>query len=299
MILLKRWLESKKTQNYSMHTLQAYERDVGFFLKFCERKKIDLVDLEASDLREYLSEQVEQYQLSSSSLQRKLSAIRQFMKWAKENQLLTQNVVEDFKLKRQPSPLPGMVDVETIIQILQQPKPEKVEDQLLWYRDKAILELFYSSGLRLAEVQTLTFKDIDFERQLLRIVGKGSKTRIIPFGSKAKDALLLWMKIYQSWQIIAPEQAVFISKKGQALSARQIEKRVKLQALRAGVNVDLHPHLLRHCFASHMLSASGDLRAVQEMLGHSSLSTTQIYTHLDFDHLASVYDQAHPRANKS
>lgn len=282
-----------------MHTLQAYERDVGFFLKFCERKKIDLVDLEASDLREYLSEQVEQYQLSSSSLQRKLSAIRQFMKWAKENQLLTQNVVEDFKLKRQPSPLPGMVDVETIIQILQQPKPEKVEDQLLWYRDKAILELFYSSGLRLAEVQTLTFKDIDFERQLLRIVGKGSKTRIIPFGSKAKDALLLWMKIYQSWQIIAPEQAVFISKKGQALSARQIEKRVKLQALRAGVNVDLHPHLLRHCFASHMLSASGDLRAVQEMLGHSSLSTTQIYTHLDFDHLASVYDQAHPRANKS
>lgn len=299
MILLKRWLESKKTQNYSMHTLQAYERDVGFFLKFCERKKIDLVDLEASDLREYLSEQVEQYQLSSSSLQRKLSAIRQFMKWAKENQLLTQNIVEDFKLKRQPSPLPGMVDVETIIQILQQPKPEKVEDQLLWYRDKAILELFYSSGLRLAEVQTLTFKDIDFERQLLRIVGKGSKTRIIPFGSKAKDALLLWMKIYQSWQIIAPEQAVFISKKGQALSARQIEKRVKLQALRAGVNVDLHPHLLRHCFASHMLSASGDLRAVQEMLGHSSLSTTQIYTHLDFDHLASVYDQAHPRANKS
>lgn len=282
-----------------MHTLQAYERDVGFFLKFCERKKIDLVDLEASDLREYLSEQVEQYQLSSSSLQRKLSAIRQFMKWAKENQLLTQNIVEDFKLKRQPSPLPGMVDVETIIQILQQPKPEKVEDQLLWYRDKAILELFYSSGLRLAEVQTLTFKDIDFERQLLRIVGKGSKTRIIPFGSKAKDALLLWMKIYQSWQIIAPEQAVFISKKGQALSARQIEKRVKLQALRAGVNVDLHPHLLRHCFASHMLSASGDLRAVQEMLGHSSLSTTQIYTHLDFDHLASVYDQAHPRANKS
>ena len=192
-----------------------------------------------------------------------------------------------------------MVDIETVHQILDQAPPNKPIEQQLWFRDKAILELLYSSGLRLAELQGLMIKDIDFNRQLLRITGKGNKTRIVPFGQKAKDSLIEWLKIYRIWQgEFNLDSAVFISQRGNRLTPRQIENRVKLQAQRAGVNVDLHPHLLRHCFASHMLSASGDLRSVQEMLGHSNLSTTQIYTHVDFDQLARVYDQTHPRAQK-
>lgn len=298
--LLSMWLKERKIQNQSEHTLLAYRRDVQDFLAFCKKNKLNLDSVEASDLRQYLAEKVETQQLSSSSLQRHLSAIRQFMKWAEQGKYLEYNSSEDFKLKRQPRPLPGMIDVEIVNQILDQPEPEKPQDQQLWCRDKTILELLYSSGLRLAELQGLRLKDIDFQRQLLRITGKGNKTRIIPFGQKAKDSLFEWLKVYRLWQgELGADSPVFISQRGGALTPRQIENRVKFQAQRAGVNVDLHPHLLRHCFASHMLSASGDLRSVQEMLGHSNLSTTQIYTHIDFDRLAQVYDQAHPRAQKS
>lgn len=298
--LLSMWLKERMIQNQSEHTIAAYQRDLTDFFKFCEYKQLQLQDIEASDLREYLANRVERDQLSSSSLQRHLTSIRQFMKWAEQGQYLGQNPSEDFKLKRQPRPLPGMIDIETVHQILDQVAPEKPLEQQLWLRDKAMLELLYSSGLRLAELQGLTVKDIDFNRQLLRITGKGNKTRIVPFGTKAKDSLVEWFKIYRIWQgNFNADSAVFISQRGNALTPRQIENRVKLQAQRAGVNVDLHPHLLRHCFASHMLSASGDLRSVQEMLGHSNLSTTQIYTHVDFEQLAKVYDQTHPRAQKS
>lgn len=298
--LLSMWLKERIIQNQSEHTIAAYQRDLTDFLNFCEYKKLRLEDVEASDLREYLAARVEQDQLSSSSLQRHLTSIRQFMKWAEQGQYLQQNPSEDFRLKRQPRPLPGMIDIETVNQILDQAAPEKPIEQQLWLRDKAMLELLYSSGLRLAELQGLKIKDIDFNRQLLRITGKGNKTRVVPFGSKAKQGLIEWLKVYRIWQgNFTAESAVFISQRGNTLQPRQIENRVKLQAQRAGVNVDVHPHLLRHCFASHMLSASGDLRSVQEMLGHSNLSTTQIYTHVDFDQLAKVYDQAHPRAQKN
>ena len=298
--LLSMWLKERTIQNQSEHTITAYQRDLTDFFKFCENKQLQLQDVEASDLREYLAERVERDHLSSSSLQRHLTSIRQFMKWAEQGQYLQQNPSEDFKLKRQPRPLPGMIDIETINQILDQPAPEKPIEQQLWLRDRAMLELLYSSGLRLAELQGLTVKDIDFNRQLLRITGKGNKTRIVPFGSKAKESLVEWLKIYRIWQGgFGADSAVFISQKGNALTPRQIENRVKLQAQRAGISVDLHPHLLRHCFASHLLSASGDLRAIQEMLGHSNLSTTQIYTHVDFEQLMNVYDKSHPRAQKN
>ncbi len=298
--LLSMWLKERIIQNQSEHTIAAYQRDLTDFLNFCEYKKLRLEDVEASDLREYLAARVEQDQLSSSSLQRHLTSIRQFMKWAEQGQYLQQNPSEDFRLKRQPRPLPGMIDIETVNQILDQAAPEKPIEQQLWLRDKAMLELLYSSGLRLAELQGLKIKDIDFNRQLLRITGKGNKTRVVPFGSKAKQGLIEWLKIYRIWQGgFAADSAVFISQKGNALTPRQIENRVKLQAQRAGISVDLHPHLLRHCFASHLLSASGDLRAIQEMLGHSNLSTTQIYTHVDFEQLMNVYDQTHPRAQKN
>jgi integrase/recombinase XerC len=297
--LLGMWLKEREIQNQSAHTLRAYERDVSDFILFCGKRNLPLSDLETSDLREYLAYKVECHQLSSSSLQRMLSAIRQFMKWAENSEYMRFNPADNFQLKRQSRPLPGLVDIETVNQILDQPAPETEAQQQMWLRDKAILELLYSSGLRLAEVQSLRIKDVDFNRQLLRITGKGNKTRIVPFGAKAKEAVMNWLQVYPLWHgDFVPEANVFITQKGNPLGARQIENRVKFQAQRAGVNVDLHPHLLRHCFASHMLSNSGDLRAVQEMLGHSNLTTTQIYTHVDFDHLAKVYDQAHPRAAK-
>ncbi len=297
--LLLIWLKEREIQNQSKHTLQAYERDVADFLSFCQRNSLALADVEATDLRQFMAEKVEQQGLSSSSLQRMLSSIRQFMKWAEQANYLSFNPADDFQLKRQSRPLPGMVDIETINQILDQAAPEGDVAEQMWLRDKTILELLYSSGLRLAEIQELRIKDIDFSRQLLRITGKGNKTRIVPFGSKAKDSLMVWLQVYPRWNgDFVPEAHVFITQKGNPLGARQIENRVKLQAQRAGVNVDLHPHLLRHCFASHMLSNSRDLRAVQEMLGHSNLTTTQIYTHVDFDHLAQIYDQAHPRAQQ-
>ncbi|RKG53640.1 tyrosine recombinase XerC [Acinetobacter cumulans] len=296
-VLLSMWLKERKIQNQSEHTLQAYERDVSDFLAFCATRNLNLNDIESADLREFLGSKVEHQQLSSSSLQRILSAVRQFMKWAEQGQYMAFNPADDFQLKRQSRPLPGLVDIETVNQILDQPAPASEAQQQMWLRDKAILELLYSSGLRLAEVQSLRIKDVDFNRQLLRITGKGNKTRVVPFGVKAKDAVMQWLQIYPLWHgDFVPEANVFITQKGSPLGARQIENRVKLQAQRAGVNIDLHPHLLRHCFASHMLSNSRDLRAIQEMLGHSNLTTTQIYTHVDFDHLAQVYDQAHPRA---
>lgn len=296
-VLLGMWLKERKIQNQSEHTLQAYERDVSDFLEFCSIRNLNLNDIETADLREFLGSKVEHQQLSPSSLQRLLSAVRQFMKWAEQGQYMAFNPADDFQLKRQSRPLPGLVDIETVNQILDQPAPESEAQQHMWLRDKAILELLYSSGLRLAEVQSLRIKDVDFNRQLLRITGKGNKTRVVPFGQKAKDAVMQWLQIYPLWHgDFVPEAHVFITQKGNPLGARQIENRVKLQAQRAGVNIDLHPHLLRHCFASHMLSNSRDLRAVQEMLGHTNLTTTQIYTHVDFDHLAQVYDQAHPRA---
>ena len=295
--LLSVWLSTREVQQQSPHTLLAYQRDVNDFLDFCAEKQLHLHDLDSSDLREYIAHKIEVHRLSSNSIQRLLSAIRQFMKWAVEGQHLHINPAADFQIKRQPRALPGMVDIETIHFILDQAAPNEPKQAHLWVRDKALLELLYSSGLRLAEIQNLSIKDVDFTRQLLRITGKGNKTRIVPFGSKAKDSLYEWLKIYPIFNgQLSPDAPVFISQRGHALSARQIENRVKYQAQRAGVNIDLHPHLLRHCFASHLLSNSGDLRAVQEMLGHTNLTTTQIYTHVDFDRLAQVYDQAHPRA---
>lgn len=300
MQLLSMWIKQLEIQNQSAHTLDAYFRDITAFIDFCYAQQLELNQVEAADLRQYLAFKVEQQQLSPASLQRHLSSIRQFMKWAEQGQYLAMSPGDDFRLKRQSRPLPGLIDIETINQILDQAAPTDPLDQQLWLRDKAMLEFLYSSGLRLAELQGLNFSDIHLSRMLLRVTGKGNKTRVIPFGQKAKDALLAWMQVYALWSDqLGPEAAVFISQKAQRLSTRQIENRVKYQALRAGVGVDLHPHLLRHCFASHMLSNSGDLRAVQEMLGHQNLTTTQIYTHVDFDHLAQVYDQAHPRAYKS
>ena len=172
MQLLSMWIKDRKIQNQSEHTLDAYFRDVSNFIDFCYEKKLELKQIETSDLREYIAYRVEKDQLSSTSLQRHLTSIRQFMKWAEQGNYLDINPADDFQLKRQPRPLPGMIDIETVNLIMDQAEPEKPIEKQLWIRDKAILELLYSSGLRLAEIQGLTIRDIDFNRHLLRITSK-------------------------------------------------------------------------------------------------------------------------------
>jgi integrase/recombinase XerC len=170
-------------------------------------------------------------------------------------------------------------------------------DDLLTVRDRAILELFYSSGLRLAELVELNLEDLDLIDQTVRVTGKGSKTRIVPVGQQARAALEAWLA-RRSAAAAIDSPAVFVSVRGTRLAARSIQARLKKWAKRQGAGLALHPHMLRHSFASHLLESSGDLRAVQELLGHASISTTQVYTHLDFQHLAHIYDKAHPRSRR-
>jgi integrase/recombinase XerC len=160
-----------------------------------------------------------------------------------------------------------------------------------------MLELFYSSGLRLAELVGLNMRELDLDTALVRVIGKGAKTREVPIGRRAKAVLLHWLPVRAAW-IDQSQEAVFVTRRGCRLSPRAVQKRLRIWGLRQGFDIAVHPHRLRHAFATHLLESSGDLRAVQELLGHTDISTTQVYTHLDFQHLAKVYDRAHPRARK-
>lgn len=318
--LLTEWLESLTTQQRSPNTLKAYQRDVTkllFFLQSDEQKslhvanslsldnvpKLDenthhLYQLDRPTITRYAGFRMETGGILPSSLQRELSAIRHFGGWLLDQGTLNNNPAENFSIKRPPRPLPNVMDAEVVKQLLEQPAPPDRDEARLWIRDRAMLELLYSSGLRLSELADLTLSMLDMGRKLVTVTGKGRKTRILPIGSKALTALQEWLPHRALW---AEEGVlhVFVSeRRGESLHPRTIERRVSHQALRAGIAQHLHPHLLRHCFASHLLAGSGDLRAVQELLGHANISTTQIYTHLDFEHLTKVYDQAHPRARK-
>ena len=296
---LQAWVDSLRGLNKSAHTIKAYQRDVSQFLLFLADKQLALAGVNHPVLRQFSAQRIELDRLAPSSLQRELSSLRSFMQWLVDRELLKHNPVQDFSIQQPKRPLPVTFDPEVMQQILEQPAPADEQEALLWCRDKAMLELFYSSGLRLSELSKLSVSQLDLSRALVTVTGKGNKTRVLPVGSKAIVALREWLVLRTDW-LKADEQALFISGRfGTALSTRQIERRVSLQASRAGVSQHLHPHLLRHCFASHLLGASGDLRAVQELLGHADISTTQIYTHLDFEHLAKVYDSAHPRARKA
>lgn len=296
--LVQQWMSALIRLNLSFHTRKAYHRDLCQFTVFLSCKDIKLPQVSHHTLRQFAAQRLEVDRISSSSLQRELSAVRSFAEWLVEQGIIAHNFALDFAIQRPSRPLPGMMDAEIMPQILDQAAPEKPKDAQLWCRDKAILEVFYSSGLRLSELAKLTLAQLDLGRNLVTVVGKGNKTRIVPVGSKAVAALQEWLQLRNLW--LAPdENALFIGERsGKMLSTRQIERRVSFQAERAGISQHLHPHLLRHCFASHLLAGSGDLRAVQELLGHADIRTTQIYTHLDFAHLTQVYDKAHPRAHK-
>lgn len=231
--------------------------------------------------------------MGSRSLQRELSGIRGFFDFLIKGRFTDQNPAKGIRAPKAPKKLPNPLDVDQMTGIL-----DAAPDNNLEIRDLAMWELFYSSGLRLAELAALNVEDVDLrDRMLIVRQGKGGKSRILPVGQEALKSLQNWLSIRSRYSING-EKALFIGCRGKRIGCRAIQLRLSQWQKKLGLSVHLHPHMLRHSFASHLLESSGDLRAVQELLGHANLATTQIYTHLDFQHLATVYDNAHPRAKK-
>jgi len=277
----------------SDNTCKHYQRDLHELLGWCKTAGInDWQTLDSHQVRKYAA-QCHRRGLSGRSIQRRLSALRSFYSYLLRERQVTLNPGLDIRAPKSEQHLPDTLNVDDIARLLN----VSSKDTLV-LRDLAILELLYSSGLRLAELVALNEGDIDFNERVVRVTGKGAKTRLLPVGDKAITALQAWMQV-RSRQLQSTETAIFTGRGGKRLGARSVQQRVKDWARRQGIPGDLHPHTLRHSFASHLLESSGDLRAVQELLGHADISTTQIYTHLDFQHLAQVYDSAHPRARKS
>lgn len=291
------WLTTLAIQNHSPHTLSAYAAALRQLATYIGDKGLTWTRCDKRQLGRHISQRLDRDKLKLSSVQQELSAIRHFYGWLIERGEARINPTTGYQLKRSPRPLPSIADVDMMSQLLDQPMPEEPEQARLWIRDRAMFELLYSSGLRVGELVALNVEAVDLAAQRVRVTGKGNKTRIVPLGSKAAKAIEIYLPHRYLW-VENHDPALFISEKlGTRLSTRAVQQRLKIAASRAGIAQNLYPHLLRHCFASHVLSGSGDLRAVQEMLGHSDISTTQIYTHVDFAKLTQVYDKAHPRAS--
>jgi len=281
----------------SEHTLSAYERDLFQLKTFLVEKNVSSwTAVNQQHIRLY-SNSLRIKQLASKTIQRMLSSCRSFFNFLVKEKHIKVNPAATISAPKAPQKLPKTLDVDQISQLLSENTHSK---SALSLRDHAMMELFYSSGLRLSELSNLNLNDIDLNDGSMRVTGKGNKTRELPIGSKAISALQDWIKIRSTLTVkqTATQQALFLNQTGERLSNRAIQSRLKKWAQEKGIGTHLHPHMLRHSFASHMLESSSDLRAVQELLGHADISTTQIYTHLDFQHLAKVYDKAHPRAKK-
>jgi integrase/recombinase XerC len=273
-------------------TVSHYRRDLTAFSAFCEAGNVaGWQAVTVPQVRRFVATQ-HRRGLSGRTLQRMLSALRSFFQYLIREGLCQDNPARPVRAPKTPRHLPKTLDVDQTMQLLEQTPEDALE-----LRDHAMLEVLYSAGLRLSELVSLQLNNLDLADASLRVTGKGAKTRLAPVGRKARDALERWLKVRPSLAQ-ANENAVFVGRFGKALTPRAVQQRLRRWALRHGAEAKLHPHLLRHCFATHLLESSGDLRAVQELLGHADISTTQIYTHLDFQHLAKVYDAAHPRAKK-
>ena len=282
----------KNERGLSARTLTAYQRDLELFMQFLEAEEIDRPEqITQHHIRAFIAQRHRQG-LGGKSLQRLLSAIRSLFRWMLREGLAEHNPAISVRAPKSPRHLPATMDADSIGQLL-----DISCDTPLAIRDKAIMELFYSSGLRLSELATLRWEQLDLASGMVTVTGKGNRTRMVPVGRMATEALLEWRKIRGEFASFE-QPFVFVSQRGNPIATRTIQARIRYWAKRQGIPQNIYPHLLRHSFASHMLESSGDLRAVQELLGHADISTTQIYTHLDFQHLAKVYDKAHPRAKK-
>lgn len=284
------YLENER--GLSKRTLTAYQRDLERLLQFLDSEEIDHPGkVTQHHIRAFVAQRHRQG-LGGKSLQRLLSAVRSFFRWMLREGFVEHNPATPVKAPKSPRHLPATIDADSIGQLLDIPC-----DTPLAIRDKAIMELFYSSGLRLSELASLRWEQLDLASGMVTVTGKGNRTRMVPVGRMATKALLEWRKNCGEFASF-DQPFVFVSNRGNPIATRTIQARIRYWAKRQGIPQNIYPHLLRHSFASHMLESSGDLRAVQELLGHADISTTQIYTHLDFQHLAKVYDKAHPRAKK-
>ena len=270
-------------------TVEHYGRDVRDLLRLAGARPVESLD--AHDVRRCVA-RLHAEGLSGRSLARKLSAWRGFFGWLAREGVLARNPAAGLRAPRAPRRLPASLTPDQAARLLD--GPAEGDDALC---DQAMFELIYSSGLRLAETAGLDPADIDLHEGTVRVTGKGAKTRVVPLGSKAAAAIEAWLPA-RARRAAHGETALFVGARGRRIAHRTVQRRLDALALRRGLDASIHPHVLRHSFASHVLQSSGDLRAVQELLGHASLSTTQVYTHLDFQHLARVYDAAHPRARK-
>ena len=276
----------------SAHTIAAYRHDLLALAEFAGRRKLTAWSrLGNPELRTFAAAQ-HGAGLSPRSIQRRLSAARTYYEYLMREGHCARNPALDVRAPKSKKRLPATLDADQMGRLL----AFRVDDSLS-ARDKAIMELFYSSGLRLTELVSLNTAAVDLADRTVRVLGKGSKTRIVPIGRQAIDALKNWLQ--QRATLIKPGvDALFVGQNGRPLSARAVQLRVGAWGRRQGISVHVHPHMFRHSFATHLLESSGDLRGVQELLGHADIGTTQIYTHLDFQHLASVYEAAHPRARR-
>jgi integrase/recombinase XerC len=280
-------------QRASSHTVENYARDLARFRQYCEGREFEYWEqLETAHVRAHIAARHREG-IGSRSLQRELSAIRGFFDFLVKEREVEHNPARGVRAPKAPRTLPKPLDVDQVVELLDNAPEDELET-----RDLAMWELFYSSGLRLSELTSLDSGDVDLDAGLVLVrLGKGRKSRQVPVGRCAIEALRRWLG-ERGGYADAAQRALFVSRRGNRIAPRTVQSRLEHWQEKLGFMERLHPHRLRHSFASHMLESSGDLRAVQELLGHANLSTTQIYTHLDFQHLASVYDRAHPRAKK-
>ena len=271
----------------SPHTLDGYRRDLETLSAWSDAHG-GMIGLDEAAIRAFIAAE-HRRGLSPKSLQRRLSAVRSFYRWLLKHGRIVANPAAGVRAPKAPRKLPQVLDADEAKALVEVPT-----DVPLGLRDRAMLELFYSSGLRLSELCALRWRDLHLDDGLVSVLGKGGKERIVPVGSFARNALHEWRADSGGTE----DAPVFPGRGGKPISPRAIQIRMRQLAQRQGLFKRVHPHLLRHSFASHVLESSGDLRGVQELLGHADISTTQIYTHLDFGHLAKVYDAAHPRARR-
>ena len=272
-------------------TLQNYARDIKLLESLLENTSFDQV--QNTQIRRFIAT-LHSRGRSGRTIARALSAWRGFYDYLIHHKGYTQNPITGLRAPKTPKTLPQALSTDQAVKFV-----DIKGDGLLEQRDHAILELFYSSGLRLAELVNLDITMLDFSEGTVTVTGKGNKTRIVPMGSHAMDAIQTWIQRRALIKIAdANPNALFVTQQGRRITPRAVQYRVKEWSIKQGINTSMHPHLLRHSFATHVLQSSQDLRAVQEMLGHANISTTQVYTHLDFQHLATIYDKAHPRAKK-
>lgn len=292
---LEQFIQTLRSEKYySPHTCSNYRRDLTRFQAHLEKHGVGAwKEVDYNRVSGYAAERHRQGR-KSRTIQRELSAIRSFYQFLIRHGRVEQNPAREVRAPRADRPLPKTCDAESIDRLLQ------VRDASdgLQVRDSAIFELIYSSGLRLAELVDIDLDDIDLAQRHLVVTGKGNKTRHLPVGSKAAAAVARWLKRRREYCHDTQQVALFVSRRGTRISPRNVQSRLELLIRRQAMEQRLSPHTLRHSFATHLLESSSDLRAVQELLGHVNIATTQIYTHLDFQHLAQAYDKAHPRARR-